>query len=137
MKNKPDMMLVVGGDHNDADWITKITPITQDQIDRFLPLITAIKAFKPYQGMSDPTRRGGMKSTFPHNWPVGEYCCREDLGEKTIVGIYQSDTISEDLINEFDETFVPHSEDYNIHTIHEIYVVKYDKHLYTGSHSSF
>ena len=57
------MLLVVRGDHNDADFITQITPITQEQLDRYLPLIEAIKKFKPYKGMSNSEHHGDMK---PH-----------------------------------------------------------------------
>jgi hypothetical protein len=120
MENKAtDLILVVRGDHNDADFVTKATPITQEDLDRFLPLIEAIKAYpraKNYAG--------------PHNWPVGEYGCREDLGEKPL-GVAYGDLGK--LAEEFDETYVPHGDDcsgYSLHSIYEIYVVRLEKKLF-------
>lgn len=130
-KAKVDLMLVVRGDHNDADFITKLTPITEKDLARFMPLIAAIKKFKPYKGMTDEKAHGLPSSEWSHdnNWPCGEYGCREDLGEKPITELYKSDTISEDLITEFDETYVPHAEGWNLHTIYEIYTVRFEKKL--------
>jgi hypothetical protein len=118
MDKKTDMLLVVRGDYNDADFVTKIKPITQEDLDRFLPLIEAIKAFprsKNYAG--------------PHNWPVGEYGCREDLGEVPLAVAYGD---LGELAQEFDETYVPHGDDssgYSLHSIYEIYVVRFEKKL--------
>jgi hypothetical protein len=130
------MMLVVRGDHNDADFIVEITPITQEQLDRFLPLIEAIKKFKPYKGMSDSEHHGGSKSiefSHDHNWPEGEYGYRPDLGQKSIVEYYGEQGIPEDIVNEFSDGFVPHAEGGNIHTIVEIFVVRLDKKVFTNS----
>jgi hypothetical protein len=117
--DKTDLMLVVRGDHNDADFVTKITPITQENLDRFLPLIEAIRAFP-----RKPNYAG------PHNWPVGEYGCREDLGD-TPLGVAYGDL--GELAEEFDETYVPHGDDnsgYSLHSIYEIYVVRFEKKLF-------
>ena len=138
-KKNIDMMLVVRGDYNDADFCTKITPITQEQLDRFLPLIEAIKKFKPYKGFSkrDPgDKNPPLEWKHDHNWGVGEYGLREDLGAKPITELYKSDAISEDLIQEFDEEFVPNggeSAGYSLHTIVEIFVVKLDQKLFVAS----
>ncbi len=51
-KTKVDLMLVVRGDHNDADFISKITPITENDLEKLKPLIEAIKNFDPYQSQS-------------------------------------------------------------------------------------
>lgn len=139
MSKKPiDLMLVVRCDYNDADFITKFTPVTEEEIARFLPLIEAIKKFKPYTGQSDPKQHPGSTSThsFDHNWGTGEYGYRDDLGQKSIVELYKSDEISEDLIQEFDETYVPNPGDaggFGVHTIVEIFVVKLDRKLFTAS----
>src|SRR5271157_5185264 len=119
-RKKTDLLLVVRGDHNDADWIVKVTPITEKELARFLPLIEAIKKFKPYTGMADPKAHSGKPTEHKHssNWPKGEYGCREDLGEKTVEQLYG------ELAEEFDDEYVPHAEGWNIHTIHEIYTVR-------------
>jgi hypothetical protein len=109
-----ELLLVVKADHNDADWITKVTPISLLEFDQFYSLIKAIKNFKPYRGKS----ASGLKYTHDHNWPVGDYGCRQDLGAKTITELYGA------LAEEFDEKFVPHAENWNVHTIEEIYTVR-------------
>jgi hypothetical protein len=116
-------MLVVRGDHNDADWITQVTPITQKQLDRYTPLIKAIKGFKSYKAEGTTF---SMVFTHDHNWPVGDYGHRDDLGEKSIVELYGK------LAQEFDEEYVPHA-DGNIHTIYEIFTVQLDKRLFKKS----
>lgn len=131
-EKKVDLMLVVTGDHNDADFITAINPITEEDLARFTPLIEAIKNFQSYKGKSDPDEHPGSSLEWNHdnNWPCGEYGCRQDLGEKTITELYKSDEISEELIEEFDENYVPHAEGWNLHTIYEIYTVRFDKKVF-------
>jgi len=111
---KPIMMLVVEGDHNDADYIVSVSPITEKDLKRFTPLIAAIRKFKPYKGKSQGG--SGMEFTHDHNWPVGDYGYRGDLGSKTITELYG------ELAEEFDQDYVPH-EDGNIHTINKISVM--------------
>lgn len=131
---KGTMLLVVRGDHNDADWVVKNSPISQEDLKRFLPLIEAIKKFKPYKGMTDAKRHNSPSREWSHdhNWPCGEYGCREDLGEKTVTDLYKSDSISADLIQEFDEEYVPHAEGWNLHTIYEIYTVHLEDKLFSN-----
>lgn len=100
--------LIVRADHNDADYMEDSSPITQKQLDKFLPLIKAIKKITKKQS---------------HNWPRGEYCCREDLGEPTVEEIYSQ--FSKKLIAEFEE-FIPTSEG-NIHTIESITLLEIEK----------
>lgn len=123
------MLLMVRGDSNDADFVIKITPVTQKEIDKYIPLIEAISNFKSYKGKSDP-KRHTTEHSHNHNWPKGEYGCREDLGEKTITELYG------ELAEEFDEKFVPNGGEnsgYSLHTIVEIAVLKVDKKLFTAS----
>jgi len=125
------MMLVVEGDHNDADYIVSVTPITKERLKKFAPLIAAIKKFKPYTTTDPPEKHPGMKPmkwTHNHNWPRGEYGCREDLGEKPPTALYND--ISEDIVREFDDEYVPHAEGWNIHTINKIFVVAHQKDLF-------
>jgi hypothetical protein len=117
-KRETDLILVVRGDHNDADFVTKATPITQADLDRFLPLIEAIKAYPRSENYAGP-----------HNWPVGEYGCREDLGDLGDQPLAVAYGELGELAEEFDETYVPHGEGWNLHSIYEIYVVRFEKKL--------
>jgi hypothetical protein len=129
---KKQLLLVVEGDHNDADYIVSVTPITEKELKKFEPLIKAIKKFKPYKGYSDTegTRTRGEKPlewTHDHNWGVGDYCYRPDLGAKSITEIYSD--IAPEIVEEFDENYVPHAEG-NCHTIEAIFVVEQGKELF-------
>jgi hypothetical protein len=126
------MLLMVRGDSNDADFVTKITPITQEQLNRYLPLIKSIKKFKKYKGLTSVEAHGKPQReyTHEHNWPIGEYGCRQDLGEKTITELYG------ELAEEFDEQFVPNGGDcaqFSLHDIVEIAVLRLDKVVFTAS----
>lgn len=131
-KRKIDLLLVVRGDCNDADFVTQITPITKKELERFLPLIEAIKNFKPYKGLSSVKEHGLPQTewTHNHNWPRGEFGCREDLGEKTLKELYG------EIAERFDEEYVPNgggSAGYSLHTIVEIFIVKLDEKVFTAS----
>lgn len=132
MPKKPSLLLVVRGDSNDADFVTKVTPITEEELERYLPLFKAIKKFKPYKGMTDAERHNmpSHEWSHEHNWPVGEYGCREDLGEKTLKELYG------EIAEEFNEEYVPNGGEnagYSLHDIVEIFVVKPDRKLFTAS----
>lgn len=130
---KPKIMLVVEGDHNDADYIVSVTPTTEEDLERFAPLIAAIRKFKPYKTVDAPDKYPGAKPlewNHDHNWPSGDYGHRPDLGEKSYVEYYTEQGIDEDLIEEFDQEYVPHAEGGNIHTINHIYVVEHVKQLF-------
>jgi hypothetical protein len=114
----PMKKIVIVADHNDADYMTETTDITDEQIEKFLPLIKTIKNFKPYT-----VQVRGLKWTHDHNWPQGEYGLRDDLGQKSIYETYPE--FSEELIEEFSE-FVPTHEG-NVHTIKEITVLTISK----------
>ncbi len=131
-KKQTDLYLVVRGDSNDADFVTQITPITEEELKKFQPLIAAIKKFKKYKGMTDPTKHSGAPHEYSHdsNWPRGEYGCRQDLGEKTITELYG------ELAEEFDENYVPNGGEnagYSLHDIVEIVVMKLDRKIFTAT----
>jgi len=96
--------LVIVGDTNDGDYTTIISDITKEKLLRMVPVIEAIRNFKPYE----VKHKSGRMLTHTHNWPNGEYS-REDLGEKTIEEIYSD--INPDLLEEFQE-FVPYGINY-------------------------
>jgi hypothetical protein len=129
MAKKIDMMLVVRGDSNDADFVTAITPVTQEELDYFAPLFEALKNFKPYKGMTDTKVHSGEPHEHSHdnNWPRGEYGYRPDLGEKSPEELYG------ELAEEFDEKFVPYDDNGCVHDIVEIFVVKLDQKVFTAT----
>lgn len=104
--------LIITVDENDADYNTKMSVIPEEDLNRILPLIEAIKNFKPYTSKSD----SGSEWTHRHNYPFGD-CCREDLGEKPPYEFYPFD---EEVFEIFEE-YVPYSE-YGFHTIVSIEV---------------
>lgn len=106
--------LKIVADTNDADYITAMHVITQAELDKITPVIEAINAFKSYSGKSE----SGMKRTHDHNFPLGDYSPRTDLGEKTVQEIYKNvDTDALDIFLEY----VPYGE-HGIHTIESIQV---------------
>lgn len=97
--------IVITGDTNDGDYVTAINPILENDLERFKPLIEAIKT-----------------NSHIENWPTSKYSdsCPEDLYSE-----FQAPCIDDDqnwisFISEFQE-FVP----YNIHSITSI--VYYEK----------
>jgi hypothetical protein len=78
-------MLIVTGDTNDADYITKTTYVDESELQNIKAIIQKVSEFKPYVG----TRKDW---THPHdnNFPYGdgEYIPRADLGEKSAQEMY-------------------------------------------------
>jgi DNA polymerase III alpha subunit (gram-positive type) len=100
--NRGDKMIyeiVITADTNDADYITKISAITPDELERFTPLIAEI-----------------AKKVKHYNWETSENGDDEDKPE-----IMYSQFA--ELVEEFGE-FVPHGE-HGVHTIESI--VYYEK----------
>ena len=60
--------------------------------------------------------------THYHNWPKGEYCLRDDMGEKPIHEIYSH--IDPELLERFDEDYVPYGDEGNVHTIESIEIME-------------
>ncbi len=94
---------------------TEISDITEEDLDRFRPLIKAVAEFTEYTTVHE----GGMNWTHSSNFPYGE-ACRKDLGEKTIGEIYPD--FDEDLIQEFIEEYLNCSNEYGFHSITRIEV---------------
>lgn len=119
---KTILQLHITADHNDADYTSSVTEVTQEQLNRLMPVIQAVKKFKSYKGESKA--HAGMRSMtwiHSHNWPDGEYAPRTDLGEKTIQELY-GDKCDADALEEFRD-MVP-IEDGNVHTIKRILLVE-------------
>ena len=81
--------LLIEADYNDADIARNIIVISEEDFQKFLPLMKAINEFKPYIG-----KFGGVRY---HNWKSNHY--RE--GDKTPYLIYNQ--FPKELIDEFDE----------------------------------
>ncbi len=99
-------------DTNDADYQTKVSEISDKDLEKIFPLIKAIKKFKPYKGKS---RYCGTDWEHTHNYHVGEYL-RDDLGEKPVTELY--DQFSEEIHKLF-QSFCPYGKD-GFHTIESI-----------------
>ena len=96
--------ITITADTNDADYITAVNPISEEDLGTIKPLIEAIKNFKPYKN----------KYTHGHNYSTGN-CLRGDMGEKSPEELYEFDS---DVFGLFEE-YLPYSE-YGIHTIESI-----------------
>ena len=103
-------------DTNDADYIGKIVSVGDEKVEKWMPLIEKIKNFKPYTGTTDSGREWNHSS----NFPIGE-CCRYDLGEKDPCELYG---ISEEELEEFQDTFELYGGEYGFHTINKIVEVE-------------
>ena len=99
-------------DTNDADYIGKLVHVSDEKVEKWMPLIEKIKNFKPYTGTTDSGREWNHSS----NFPIGE-CCRYDLGEKDPCELYG---ITEEELEEFQDTFELYGGEYGFHTINKI-----------------
>lgn len=109
--------ILIKADTNDADFITKSSVITDEEIEKIRPLVKAISEFKPYT-----KSYGGINYIHHNNYPSGE-CCREYLGEKPYDKLYGHI----DGLDLFD-CFVPYDE-YGIHTIESVEIVTFNESL--------
>ena len=98
--------LIIKVDTNDADYVSNINKISDEDILAIMPLINALKAF------SDANR-------WEHNYPRGE-CHRPDMGEKSVKELYPD--ITEETFDIFNG-FLPSTE-YGFHTIESIDVIE-------------
>lgn len=112
IKNKiVDKYIYVVADTNDADYISKLRKITEEEYQLILPVIQAIKDFKPYKAIEE---RYNSSWHHHHNYPTSD-CCRDDLGEKSVEELYGH----LDGFELFDYEFRPNDE-YGIHTIETV-----------------
>lgn len=109
---KETFELRVTADHNDADYITEIIPVSEDELDKLRPMFKQIAGFKEYE------RRGRRHW---HNFPHGD-CLRDDLGEKSPRELYGWTEDEFDFLLEY----IPSSE-YGIHTIESVTVAPLTK----------
>jgi len=104
-------------DTNDADYTTRVSVISEEELNKIRPLIQAIKNFKPYETTTQPWE-GSARPASPwihdHNYPWGE-CQREDLGEKSPREIYDFDKEVFDIF----EDCCPYGT-YGFHTVESV-----------------
>jgi hypothetical protein len=105
--------IYIVADTNDGDYVSEMSLITDEMLEKIKPVINAIKAFEPYEAYSTGVWRS--KWTHTTNYPCGE-ANRADLGEKSAEELYGHI----DGFKEFDQ-FVPNGE-YGIHSIESIKV---------------
>lgn len=103
--------ILIEADTNDGDYIMEKNEITDETLELIMPVIQAIKDFKPYIGT-----RLDYKSLHGNNFPTND-CCREDLGEKSAKELY-GHLEGYDYFREM----CPSSE-YGIHTISDVTVL--------------
>jgi len=108
--------IMIRVDTNDADYDVSTTEITEEDLNSILPIIKAIKNFKPYKSKS----KRDLDYTHSHNWPTGEML-REDLGEKKPEDIYPNLDFEHDAMYLF-EDILPSGGEYGFHTIDKIEV---------------
>lgn len=108
-----DKYILIKADTNDADYITSCSIITDEEIEEILPVIEAIKNFKPYKGVS----KRGSEWVHDSNYPKYENC-RSDLGEKNSFELYGHIP----GYDSFDE-LVPIGQ-YGIHSIESIEIIQ-------------
>ena len=87
------MKLLLVADYNDADYVEHVVKITEEEFNKFKPLIDAIENYQPYIRHH---RLGGIDAD---NWET----CRQDLGELTIYQKYSQ--FSKEYIDEFIDVF--------------------------------
>ncbi len=115
------MEIIITVDSNDADYLTQVSVIEKEDLEKIMPLIEAIKNFKPYEGKDyistacrEPETCKGFQ--YHHNYPNGEYCPRTDMGEFAKEEIYPD--ISE-LQFEIFEEFCEYGE-YGFHSVKSV-----------------
>lgn len=97
--------LKVTADTNDADYITEISIVDQEELDKLIPMFKKISKFKECKTKG---------RTHRHNFPYGD-CLRDDLGEKSVQELYGWSDDELDYLTDF----LPMDE-YGIHTIESV-----------------
>lgn len=120
-KKKQKLEITITVDTNDADYLTKVSEISEEDLETITPLIKAIKNFKPYTGKTTGSY-AGRDWTHYYNYHIGEYV-RTELGEKQVTEIYPQ--FSEEVHELFQE-FCPYGQD-GFHTVESILVAPLTK----------
>ncbi len=103
----------ITADHNDADYIAETNDIDMKTIEKFLPLIDAIKNYS------------GVGARDHYNW---NNCWDRRNESSYFLKAYSQ--FREDLLNEFNECYVP-GDEYGVHTITDIIYYEKPKNIVT------
>lgn len=114
-------MITVVVDTNDADYMTKVSEIDDEELVVVREVAAKIKTFKPYEVSYERYDGTTGDNACHHNWPEGD-CQRDDMGEKSPIEIYD---LTEEQYEIFD-CYTPYSE-YGFHTIESITIVPITK----------
>ena len=110
------LLLLVTADTNDADYVTSTQEVKQEDIDKIMPMIEAIKNFRPYE-----TSNGSYTRRHRHNFPSD---AREDLGEKTAYEYYvKGNLVTEEQFEAFRE-YVQGDSEGRYHTVQSVRLLK-------------
>lgn len=112
------LLLLVTTDTNDADYVTNTEEVSQEDIDKIMPMINAIKNFKPYE-------TSGVNKTHTwkhrHNFPSD---AREDLGEKTAYEYYvEGKLVTQEQFDYFNK-YVRGDSEGRYHTVKSVRLLK-------------
>ena len=111
------MYIYIEVDTNDGDYIGILSRIKNETLKKIMPVIEAIKDFKPYKNPDI-----NLYYEHDHNFPTGD-CLRSDLGEKSSEELYGHLEGYEAFCN-----FLPYYE-YGFHTITEINILTLKENL--------
>jgi hypothetical protein len=109
---KKKYRLVITGDNNDADEISKTTECFGEVILKFIPLIEEIYNQSGHD-MPDGTK---------HNFDIGEERWEEDMDQSELISTYAEKGISEEIIKDFIELCPSDEGGFGIHTLWKVYV---------------
>ena len=110
---KQEIQITVDSKKNKYNY--KTSHITEEDLNKIMPLIKKIKKFKEYTGVITPEYMEEV-IVFKSNYPNGDCSPREDMGEKTKKEIYP--TISNEIFELF-ESFCPEL-DHGFHIVKSI-----------------
>lgn len=109
-------------DTNDADYMTAINDITEKRLAKLMPVIEAIKRFKPYKVRFHRSYEDTFGTrTHDNNYPTSEMV-RHDLGQKEARDHYK---LGDELHDLFEE-YCP-SPEFGFHTVDSIEVYEKPK----------
>jgi hypothetical protein len=109
--------LEIKADPCDADYITEVREISEDELKHIRIVAEAIKKFEPYITLDEE----GLKWRHNHNFPTNP---KERLGEVSAIDYYVGKgLVSQEDYDVFVE-FIPYDEHLGIHTVTSIRVME-------------
>lgn len=110
-------------DTNDGDEITRVSIITEEELELILPLLEQICKFEPYKTETSSEYKTAQDKwkvhvhewTHDNNYPHGEML-REDLGQKDPRDVYDA---PEEAFEILEDDVLPYNE-YGYHTIESV-----------------